>query len=455
MCLGICSVTNGRIPPSSQQVMSLTIGDATSIADSHAKGRNVVETLAIPPSPKHPSALLTKYEQLHAIYCMTVAVSRATELTDIYEQALTCLESAVAANRTSILLFDADGVMRFKAWHGLSPMYREAVEGHSPWPANAKNPQPVTIPDLRSADLGNLQPVINREGIAALAFIPLVFQEKLLGKFMLYFNEPHDFTDEELQIAQTIANQIAFSIVRQKSEDDLKQANAAKSAFLATMSHELRTPLNAILGYSDLLNLGVNGGLNAAQSGHVDRIRASACHLINVIDEILTFARAEAGKEKLDVSSMDLVSLIAETASMIEPIANEKALAVNVNLRGSLGVIRTDVRKLRQILLNLLSNAVKFTDRGSISLEVEREKGQVRFTIVDTGPGIAPDQQTRIFEPFWQAETGSTRRAGGTGLGLTVTAQLVELLGGRISVESQVGMGARFIVELPDPPPTA
>jgi signal transduction histidine kinase len=268
---------------------------------------------------------------------------------------------------------------------------------------------------------------------------------------MLYFNQPHDFTDEEVQIAQTIANQIAFSIVRQKSEDDLKQANAAKSAFLATMSHELRTPLNAILGYSDLLNLGVNGGLNAAQSGHVDRIRASACHLINVIDEILTFARAEAGKEQLDISTIDLVSLIAETASMVEPIANEKALAVNVELRGSLGVIRTDVRKLRQILLNLLSNAVKFTDRGSISLEVERIGGQVRYTIVDTGPGIAPDQQTRIFEPFWQAETGSTRRAGGTGLGLTVTAQLVELLGGRISVESQLGMGARFVVELPDP----
>ncbi|HSL72301.1 MAG TPA: PAS domain S-box protein, partial [Longimicrobiales bacterium] len=359
------------------------------------------------------AALQRRYEQLRAIYRMTVAVTRATALPDIYEDALACLESAIGADRTSILLLDPDGVMRFKAWHGLSAAYREAVEGHTPWSPADPNPQPITIADVATAaELSAVRAVIEGEGIRALAFVPLVFQERLLGKFMLYFNTPHLFSVEELQVAETVASQIAFSIVRQRSEEELKAANAAKSAFLATTSHELRTPLNAILGYAELLNLGVNGGLNPAQASHIERIRASAGHLIHVIEEILTFSRAEAGKEEVNIATLELEPFLAETASMVEPIARQKNLRLSLGAAEPLGTMQTDVRKLRQILLNLLSNAIKFTEEGQVQLEAVRQDGHVRFVVADTGPGIAPEHHRRIFEPFWQIEQGATRRAG-------------------------------------------
>jgi PAS domain S-box-containing protein len=395
------------------------------------------------------AALLHRYAQLQAITRMTTAVSRATALPDIYEEALTCLEAALGCHRSAVLLFDADGMMRFKASHNLSEGYQRAVEGHSPWKATDRNPQAFGVDDVDAAtDLGPYQPIVQGEGIGALAFVPLVAQQRLLGKFMLYYNTAHRFRIDELQLAQTIANQIAFSIERQRGEDELKRANAAKSAFLATMSHELRTPLNAILGYADLLNLGVSGPLSPAQRAHMQRIDASAKHLLNVIEDILTFSRSEARRDEVYTEDIELRPFIAEAIAMIEPIARHKDIELRAIVPDQLQPLHSDVRKLRQVLLNLLSNAVKFTERGAVSITVEQTDTVTRFTVADTGPGISAEQIELIYEPFWQADQGSTRRAGGTGLGLTVTRQLVELLGGRIRVDSMVGSGTSFTVEL-------
>ena len=230
---------------------------------------------------------------------------------------------------------------------------------------------------------------------------------------------------------------------------EAESANGAKSDFLAVMSHELRTPLSAIMGYQELLADGITGPINDQQAQQLGRIKASARHLLSLIDEILTFTRLDAGKETLDIERLDLRSLLEQSAELIEPLAHVKHLEVKVVGPVAETMVETDATKVRQMLVNLLSNAVKFTDEGQITLTGERCGDQLCLTVCDTGIGIAQDQQQRIFEPFWQVEQSATRRATGTGLGLTVTRRLANLLGGDVTVTSTPGSGATFTIMLP------
>jgi len=230
---------------------------------------------------------------------------------------------------------------------------------------------------------------------------------------------------------------------------EAESANGAKSDFLAVMSHELRTPLSAIMGYQELLADGITGPINDQQAQQLGRIKASARHLLSLIDEILTFTRLDAGKETLDIERLDLRSLLEQSAELIEPLAHVKHLEVKVVGPVAETMVETDATKVRQMLVNLLSNAVKFTDEGQITLTGERCGDQLCLTVSDTGIGIAQDQQQRIFEPFWQVEQSATRRATGTGLGLTVTRRLANLLGGDVTVTSTPGSGSTFTIMLP------
>lgn len=230
---------------------------------------------------------------------------------------------------------------------------------------------------------------------------------------------------------------------------EAESANGAKSDFLAVMSHELRTPLSAIMGYQELLADGITGPVNEQQAQQLGRIKASARHLLSLIDEILTFTRLDAGKETLDIERLDLRSLLDQSAELIEPLAHVKNLDVKVVGPVSATMVDTDATKVRQMLVNLLSNAVKFTDEGRVTLTGERCVDQLCLTVSDTGIGIAPEQQQRIFDPFWQVEQSATRRATGTGLGLTVTRRLANLLGGDVTVNSTPGSGTTFTIMLP------
>jgi signal transduction histidine kinase len=263
------------------------------------------------------------------------------------------------------------------------------------------------------------------------------------GELLVLEREAHEASERaraEAEIAMTQA---------EAARAEAESANGAKSDFLAVMSHELRTPLAAIMGYQELLADGITGPVTEAQAQQLGRIKASARHLLALIDEILTFTRLDAGRETVTPESIDLDTILKDACEIVEPLATAKKLELKVVSPGPGCKIESDPTKVRQILVNLLSNAVKFTDTGTVTAEASIVGKEFLIKVTDTGIGIQPENLHRIFDPFWQAEQKATRRATGTGLGLTVTKRLANLLGGDVDVTSTVGEGTTFTVRLP------
>ena len=287
-------------------------------------------------------------------------------------------------------------------------------------------------------------------GVRSYVAAPLVARGEMLGTVRIATG-PSGRTLEraDAEALDELARRVALAVDNARLYTAALDASETKSEFLATMSHELRTPMNAILGYADLLDAEVGGPLTDTQREQLARIAASARHLLQLIDEILTFSRIEAGREQVSVERFDLAELVRDTAAIVEPLASGKDLLFPVDTSASPLWVVSDPGKVRQILLNLLSNAVKFTDAGEVRLALRAEGGEAVLRVADTGIGIAPEQQGRIFEAFWQVEQSSIRRAGGTGLGLSVTRHLVDMLGGTVEVVSKPGEGSTFTVRIP------
>jgi signal transduction histidine kinase/CHASE3 domain sensor protein len=278
--------------------------------------------------------------------------------------------------------------------------------------------------------------------------VPMIARGRTLGALTLISSAAgRRYGEADQALAMELATRAAIAIDNAQLYRSALAASESKSAFLATMSHELRTPLNAIIGYQSLLEEGIDGSLNDAQLGHLARIRSSADHLLGLIDEVLTFSRVDAGKEVIRREEVQLAPIVSEALTMVTPLAEAKGLRLR-NESEDAGLL-TDRGKVRQILLNLLSNAIKFSDRGEIVVRSVPDGDSVAISIVDPGIGISAENLAKVFDPFWQVEQRSTRRVGGTGLGLSVSRSLARLLGGDVSVESAVERGSTFTLTLP------
>ena len=242
--------------------------------------------------------------------------------------------------------------------------------------------------------------------------------------------------------------QQALAELSQKGSQ-LEVASRHKSEFLANMSHELRTPLNAIIGFSQVLRQQLFGAINAKQEEYLDDNLASANHLLDLINDVLDLSKVEAGQVELDVATFSLREALERGVVMVRERATKNGVHLSLELAADVDLVDGDERRVRQVVFNLLSNAVKFTPRdGSVVVASARENGEVLVSVTDTGPGIAVDDQERIFEEFQQTDVGVRQREG-TGLGLALSKRLVELHRGRIWVESRAGRGSRFVFTLP------
>jgi signal transduction histidine kinase len=279
--------------------------------------------------------------------------------------------------------------------------------------------------------------------------VPLSARAQRLGTMTLVCAD-RNFEDDDVQLAEEIANRAGRALENARLYHAALAGNKAKADFLAIMSHELRTPLNGILGYTQLLLTGVSGELLEVQKHQLRRIEFSAAHLLNIIQEILTYASMETGREKVEPQVVKLSQIIQDAAAVAEPLASDKGLELRVDVPVTDYTLLIDARKVDGILRNLLTNAAKFTTLGHIGLSADLVVAdELKIAVSDTGSGILPEHLSRVFDPFWQAESPLTRHSGGTGLGLTVTRGLVHMLGGRILVNSEAGLGSTFTVYLP------
>jgi PAS domain S-box-containing protein len=292
--------------------------------------------------------------------------------------------------------------------------------------------------------------LVQEHGVRSTLIVPLAVHGQRLGVVTFAFaRSGRHYGAGHLGLACDVARRIALAIANARLYEEAQASNEAKSNFISVISHEFRTPLTAIVGYVDLLLDQVAGTLNAKQSEQLGRVKSSAWHLTHLVEEILTFSRMEAGRESVESELIDLAEVARHSVMLIEPVAAAKTLKVGVDLPAEPVIVRSDSGKIGQILINLLGNAVKFTDAGEVRLRLASDARRHVFDVIDTGVGIGADDSDRIFDAFWQVDQGTTRRMGGTGLGLTIARRLARLLGGEIEVNSERGRGSTFRLSLP------
>ena len=400
--------------------------------------------------------------QLQAIYELTSRVAHTSNLEDIFSATLDALEQIFKTKRCSIMLADEQGMMRFKAWRGITDRHRAIVEG-SDRGRHGGRPQQILISDAEKADIGILQSMLLSEGIRALGIVPLIVEPTVIGKLVVYFDQPHVFNDVDRNLLHTIAYHAAYGIQRLLAETDrlrllelerlaraeAERANRLKDEFLAVVSHEIRTPLNAITGWCHLLGSGTLDDQEMARA--IDTIIRNAHSQAKLIDDILDVSRIISGKLQLQKNPVLLSAIIQAALDSVGPAAEHKQIEFSTRISSHRATTLGDFERLQQVILNILSNAVKFSPPGTgIEIVFEDDGSEARLTVTDKGHGISPEFLPYVFERFRQADSSTTRKHGGLGLGLSIAKDILELHGGSISVHSDgAGLGTQVTARLP------
>jgi signal transduction histidine kinase len=416
--------------------------------------------------------LSDKVEQLEALREVDEAVGSSLDLDEVLERVVTNAvrltnlgfgDITLSTDGGSILEYDdATDSFRIRGKYGSSPSLWEQLRDiiidrrSSLLGETAVADQPLEIPDLAAVERDEFLDTIFEDGWRSILAVPMIAGDILIGVLVIRRRGTGAFPPDVIELLETFASQSALAIVNARlfreletQSHELEIASNHKSEFLASMSHELRTPLNAVIGFSEVLLERMFGEINERQEEYLRDIWNSGRHLLELLNEILDLSKVEAGQMVLESELFSVKNALEYTLAMVRERAAAHAIKISVHIADDIGEIDADELRFKQVVLNLLSNAVKFTpDGGSVAVRAQREDAELVVTVTDTGIGVPPEDQERIFDSFQQGGRGPTKEEG-TGLGLTLSRRIVGLFGGRMWLKSAVGEGSTFGFSIP------
>jgi signal transduction histidine kinase len=427
---------------------------AGKLQDSYADMENKIET--------RTQELAQSVSELRALGEVSQAVNSTIDLETVLNTIVGKAAQLAGTEAGAIYVCDdATREFQLRATYGMSDeLVAVMKDQHGTFSqavaALAATPEPKQVPNLRDLPPDPVNEMIMRAGYRARLLVPLVAPDGVLGALVVRRMAPGEFPDSAVQLLQTFATQSVlaiqnarlFSEIGQKSQQ-LEVASRHKSQFLANMSHELRTPLNAVLGYTELILDSIYGEVPEKARTTLERIQSNGRHLLGLINDVLDLSKIEAGQLTLSLTDYSIKDVVHNVYGAVESLATSKNLALKVALPKDLPPAHGDERRLTQVLLNLVGNAIKFTDSGEVAIRTSIANGSFTVAVHDTGPGIAEQDQGKIFDEFQQADSSITKQKGGTGLGLAIAKRIIEMHGGRLWVESELGHGSTFAFTVP------
>ena len=427
---------------------------AGKLQDSYADMENKVET--------RTQELAQSVGELRALGEVSQAVNSTIDLETVLNTIVTKAAQLAGTEAGAIYVYDeAQNEFRLRATYGMSEELITAMQDQHASISEAVSDltaarEPNQVADLLDQPSAPVNAIMIKAGYRARLLVPLLAPDGPVGALVVRRREPGEFPKSTVDLLRTFAAQSVlaiqnarlFSEIGQKSQQ-LEVASQHKSQFLANMSHELRTPLNAVLGYTELILDSIYGEVPEKARTTLERIQSNGRHLLGLINDVLDLSKIEAGQLTLSLADYSIKGVVHNVYGAVESLATSKNLALKVELPKDLPPAHGDERRLTQVLLNLVGNAIKFTDTGEVAIRTSVANGSYTVAVHDTGPGIAERDQGKIFEEFQQADSSITKQKGGTGLGLAIAKRIIEMHGGRLWVESELGHGSTFAFTVP------